>query len=556
MPESSATPQRPLPVGYYLDNFETVLGTVRERYEDLLAPAEREFLVAFEALSIDARRLYVRLLSRKGPIFRRDRLQYQEIAENLACDELEAAALADRAADVELRSILPLLLRAELGAMVAELNPDGVSSQMRKADLIGFLLESVDPEHLRRAVEDRVDLLRLRCLEPVLVFRLLFFGNLSQDWTEFVLRDIGLVRYENYELRRDLRRFPTRQAVDDYLLLKQSRGLVYEYLSAEELEPAVELADWVLERLDQWHGVARRSADRIFGEVGRALERQGEFHTALRFYESAVEVPARERRTRVLAKLGRIAEAIELCEVIGGDPRDESEIVFARRFSHRLRRMRGEPVRPARRRQRPESRRRLAKRDGTVVEQLALESLACEGKQGFFAENWLWKSLFGLAFWDTIFASVAGAFQHPFQFGPLDLSSPSFRTVRSQAVAERLESLRGDPCPGPDLMRTYEAKRGVANRLVSWQDELRPHLELSLARMAGHHLAWVFDRLSRDLRRYRRGFPDLFLARDGEPSFEFIEVKAPGDQLRPEQIAWIDYLNEGGIPASILHIDW
>ena len=41
--------------------------------------------------------------------------------------------------------------------------------------------------------------------DHVLLFRLLFFGNLTQDWTEFVLRDLGVVRFEPYELRRDLR---------------------------------------------------------------------------------------------------------------------------------------------------------------------------------------------------------------------------------------------------------------------------------------------------------------------------------------------------------------
>ena len=40
------------------------------------------------------------------------------------------------------------------------------------------------------------------------------------------------------------------------------------------------------------------------------------------------------------------------------------------------------------------------------------------------------------------------------------------------------------------------------------------------------------------------------------PGFELYEVKSSGDQLRPEQTAWIDYLNDGDVPTSILHVRW
>ena len=63
----------------------------------------------------------------------------------------------------------------------------------------------------------------------------------------------------------------------------------------------------------------------------------------------------------------------------------------------------------------------LVRRPGVAVEQQVVDHLAEQGRIGFFAENWLWKSLFGLAFWDILFAPLPGVFQHPFQLGPLDL---------------------------------------------------------------------------------------------------------------------------------------
>ena len=70
-----------LPVGYYLDNFQTILDFVDSHYEDILSADEKSFSQSFRSLSVDARRLYVRLISRKGPLFRSDTLIYNEIAD-------------------------------------------------------------------------------------------------------------------------------------------------------------------------------------------------------------------------------------------------------------------------------------------------------------------------------------------------------------------------------------------------------------------------------------------------------------------------------------------
>ncbi len=551
-------PQRPLPEGYYLTNFEIVLDTVAERDGDLLEAAELDFLGAFRDLDLGARRLYVRLLSRKGPIFRRDRLAYREVPSiDAAIAELAAAGLADRGEEAGAGELLGVLLRAELAELTADLLPEAPSPQARRDELLESLLATeVDAEELRRAVLEIVEPVRLRRRSAVEVFRLLFFGNLSQDWTEFVLRDIGVMRYEAYELRRDLRLFPSRQAVDETLRLRQARHAIGEHLEAGDGERAVALASALLEEAAGSHPRARRLADRAFNKVGQHLERAGEPRRALDFYRAAATPPARERTARILARFGAVAQALALCEEIGKEPRDESEAVFARKFAHRLRRMRGEPLRAPVRRLRPAASLTLDRVDGAAVERLALEALAAGCRQGFFSENWLWKSLFGLAFWDVVFAPVAGAFQHPFQLGPLDLHSSGFRACRAEAVERRLEELRADPDPASGLLRRYDEKQGIANRLVSWHQGAREDLELALTRLEGSHLAWVCDRLSRDPGRYRRGLPDLFVLRDGAPGFELYEVKSPGDQLRPEQTAWLDYLNDGGIPAKILKVVW
>ena len=58
-----------IPVDYYLHNFLEILSCVKNRYNDLLNKDELSFINTFYKLSEDCQKLYIRLISRKGPWF-------------------------------------------------------------------------------------------------------------------------------------------------------------------------------------------------------------------------------------------------------------------------------------------------------------------------------------------------------------------------------------------------------------------------------------------------------------------------------------------------------
>jgi len=64
---------------YYLDNFQRVLDWIGERYADLLIGEEHAFIATFPRLSQPARALFVRMVMRKGTLFRASKLNYAEI---------------------------------------------------------------------------------------------------------------------------------------------------------------------------------------------------------------------------------------------------------------------------------------------------------------------------------------------------------------------------------------------------------------------------------------------------------------------------------------------
>lgn len=66
---------------YYLHNFRQVVLWVEQRYQDLLDDQELAFIRAFSQLQAPAQALMVRMVMRKGELFRSDRLDYAEIGD-------------------------------------------------------------------------------------------------------------------------------------------------------------------------------------------------------------------------------------------------------------------------------------------------------------------------------------------------------------------------------------------------------------------------------------------------------------------------------------------
>jgi hypothetical protein len=544
-PPSAGAARPPLPEGYYLDNLESLLRFVAERSDDLLIDEERRFIHEFFALPVDARRLWTRLVMRRGPRFRVDRLRYREIDLPLAIEALLSGGFARRGEEADLGELLGKLRSDELRRLALTCGAAFRAGALRDELLEGTLgaVERAGAQARLRAGFPLIEPLRLAELETC---RVLFFGNFSQSLEQFVLRDIGFVRFEGYDLESSGRRFETRADLEDVRRMRELRAAVAEVCAGGELEKILGKGKEVLAVAPSLRPAAVRYLDDVLVAVARGLERAGELGSALEFYSLASRPPARERRVRCLLALSRRAEADALVAEMHRGPLDESERVFA------ARRMPIPVRRPRQRASRAFEEWTVAVKPGgeASIEARSLEALIDRGYRGAFAENWLWRSLFGLAFWEETWAPIPGAFAHPFQYGPLDLHD-GFRERREPAITRRLQKLEQDPAPGPALLCRWQDKRGTASSLVSFLPELFPALQLACSSIPGRTLAGVFERFSRDIARYGTGFPDLFLVdTDGNPLVA--EVKGPNDVLRPEQIGWLRHFNEVGLRAVVV----
>jgi hypothetical protein len=550
---ASLQPGTAPPAHYYADNLLRLLASVARQYSDLLSAEESCLIERISRLPADALRLYARLLTRKGPLFRLRCLSYAEVASrDRAVAALAAAGLIEHCPSGDPGAVLALFTLAELEALF----PSGTRRRQAKAEQIGALLANAEP---LRGLAELEPWLRLCDPDAITRFLLLFFGDRHRDFSAFVLEDLGVRRYESYALAPGQRLFRDRAELELYLA----------YAGLEERVDALQ-ASWnvgevpaLAAGLDEMHAnrLLERRRSRLLNRLGRLAERNQAHALALRCYTSSTLEPARERRARIELATGHPDRAAAIVGEICERPMSAGERAFAEQFAARCRRaIRPSPSlrrtsREHRRKSVPERRLRLPQPPTNGVEQAALTALLANGGSGRHLENRLSMGLLGLAIWDVVFAPVPGAFVNPYQEAPLDLFCADFRRARSEVIDARLRALAGPDTARRTITSTFRAKHGTANALVHWPAFDGSFLDRVLYTVPVPHLLSIFDHALDDLGQYRSGFPDLILLH-GPGHYLLVEVKGPGDQLRREQQLWFDGFLRAGIPAMVLRVRW
>ncbi len=543
-----------LPTGYYLANFRTLLDFVRLHYADILSPTERAYADIFATLDESAARLYVRLISRKGPHFLANGLHYGEIPD-LHGAAVRLAELGYLAIDptAEPAELLALLNRAELEALIRALGEPGRSlKQLKKPELLAHALTLAEPDNLRLAFRTRHPVYSPRHTELLLIYRLLFFGNMSQDLSEFVLLDLGLLAYERVPLRAEDRLFRNRALLDHSLTLLRLRELSWQASQLQDTALLAQICAALPETLGE--PSLERRAGAILVEAARCFERAGDLDLALTTYARTARPPSRERQARIHEKRGQLATAEALCQDIARQPQEEAELEFAAFFSAKLAKKSGLSAKAAAKLRHPGELLTLPRIPEQRVEEAVLADYARRGVAGFYGENQLWSTLFGLLFWDIVFMPVRGAFFNHYQRAPKDLHSADFRTARAEAIAQRLAEIRKGQDLQARLRRTMIAKEGIANPFVPWRQFEPDQLDAVVSAVPPTHLAAICDRLATNPGEFRSGLPDLIVFPDN--GYQLVEVKGLGDQLQPNQSRWLLYFQRQGIPYQVTKVKW
>jgi len=541
---------------YYLRNFEKLCTVVVSQYRDVLTDAEQDFLSSFEGMESAQQCLYLRLASRVGPWFCLSKLKYEEIgAIEPVAHALVAAGLATWADELTVEDLQGLFTRPELANLFRE-HLAGTPVSSRKAALAEQIAElALPPAELFTLVSEATGDSFIAPLggEVLALLELLFFGNRRQGLTDFLLSDLGVASYFPYRIDTEQRFFVSRAAVREYLACGEIADQHYQWQEIREPNALTLLAQQLLSVTFEYPSSARRW-QRLCNRIARDLERTGQLTPALALYKRSQLHPARERSARVLEALHEWPAAIAVCEEILADAWCEDERAAALRMLPRLQRKAGRTATPRPRDRFNEQQLTVTSASGSVERDTAAE-LAREWSQVCYVENKLMCSLFGLAFWEEIFAAIPGAFHNPYQSVPTDMYEQGFSQRREDMLAQRLKHLASADLPA-ELASAYHRYKGYQCRWTHWRA-----IDEELVTTASHiipaeHLLNIWQRMLFDPEENRRGFPDLIAFGEQPGQYQMIEVKGPGDTLQESQKRWLRFFATNNIPAFVAQVNW
>ena len=183
-----------LPVYYYHDHFTEMLRFVTETYGAVLTERHNEFIATFNALSKDAQCLLIRMINRRGRVFRHAAFRYHEIgdpvralAELTACGQVRPLGEDDYAAFIV---CLPkdALIKGGRSAGLTD-----IRTSWPKAKLVEYFLSRVPFNTAHEYCGGR-EFIALGETEPVEFLLYLYFGKTEDDLKNFALRDLGILR--------------------------------------------------------------------------------------------------------------------------------------------------------------------------------------------------------------------------------------------------------------------------------------------------------------------------------------------------------------------------
>ena len=561
-----------LPPKYYLTYFQYLIDFVKKKYQPILNETEQQFLSAFEALTEDEKCLFIRFCNRTGSFFRTEKLKYAEI-ENITeslnglIDKGFVAPLSENHL-TEAANVLDIFSKSELIELAKMLNLEtrGKAS-LKKDEVLDWLLAVGNWEDMIYLLnsEDYANihglphsLVRVLKETEVQMLKFLFFGSRHGDMTEFVTRDLGFQSYEKFDEDKMVAYFQTRQEVEDKLKVSLAREDFYlmQQADIEILDIYNWFMDWTATHRKELSEIAIPTYGTFSLRVALYLEKKKALDEALTIFRLTEESPSRERQVRILDKQKNREEAKALCELILAEPQNATEQFFAEDYVNRL-----EAI-LLKKKSKKAVTQQLHKSDSITiaatwkrqVEFGVINYYQERGMKAEFTENHLWRSLFGLLFWDIIFDTDSLAIHHPLQRSPSDLFKPTFFEKRKEKMEERLKMLEDEDATVIYMNRIFFEKFGLTNPLVEWYGGLFPLILTLLERLSPEQITLITLEMAKNLRQNLRGFPDLFIWGDGE--YSFIEVKSPTDSLSNQQLFWLRFFESINVRSKVLRVEW
>lgn len=535
-----------LPPKYYLSHFFEFLDFIETHYSPILDQAQLKFISDFRALSEDAQCTYIRMVNRKGNIFKRaDFEKYVEIEnQHSALAELQDQNFARSLSAESKIDLLSFLPKAQLKKWLTSIGlvVPTTLSRIEMMDLARKNLDQLEIDHL--AVSEEV--ISQGQIESIEYLLFLYFGKIQKSLTLYTLRDLG-VRESNTLKGSFKPRFNSMaEAQAEYFFARQ----IDKDLSYEPMEKISEL----VEHIQTYTNLPRSTQnlkDQLLLSIADFVIDSDEA-LALTALKASLHPDAREKLARHLYKMDLKDDCQKVLDDILANPRSDEELLFAEDFF---------------------SRKFNKKKIGYLTEILNSSRLIQisdfylkkpemgvakyyenQGYRAYFTENNIWNNLFGVLFWEELFQSDQAAIHNPFDRTPSDLVGPAFYENHTDSIEKTLSLFSDVKALTKKILFTTAAHYGRLNGIFQWRTDLAQSLVDFVKHTTSQNPAHVIRQMAKNYEFNRSGFPDLMLEKDAV--IHFVEVKAEGDSLRANQLSKIKLLKEAGFEVEVLRVQW
>lgn len=544
--------QRDLPAKYYLDHFREFVGFLKARCSHLLDRKHLDYLDIFNSLDEDAQCLMVRILNRKGHVIKLDTLRYEEITDiPKALRTLEHSNLIGSVSEPFIQPALLSLTKPELIELAAlEQNSLNTSlfpkKSQNKAHWLNWVSQYVSHEIITQ--HPLMSSLIVNYQGDIFDYLLfLYFGNLKGKLNQFSLRDMGIMGTRKNQVHENVRFSTLNHAQSAFFYANKNQDI--QYWSEDTLVHQAQLMDTFPLVEGQ---LAIKQFNHFSYRLGKALL-PIDHSLAMQVLEQSHDPQAIEKRIREWYKLGQMEKVKHGLDSIIDQPPSEHLFIFATDFLERKFNKKRTSILTDVLRNGPPP----IPMDEAFINDVELGVInhhTRNGKMAIRTENQPWRALFALTFWNELFEHPKTGLCSEFDYLPTVLKDDCFYETIPEDIHSRLESLNERVSFKRWITQQWTSHYGKANGIFYWHPKL---LEVVLLILEYSPLDGLIRHLMDMSKRYQElndGYPDILILENQQLRLE--EIKAPGDQLRRNQLIIIQKLKGLGWDVSIQTVEW
>ena len=535
-----------LPSKYYLQHFKEFLRFVAGPCLPLLDAVDQGFLDKFKQLDEAAQCLFVRALNRKSPLIRRQSLWYEEICDHQHhLDTLIEQGFYRHCEARDQQMLVASLSKPELCQL---LNAAGgqYSKAAAKASLLEQAKTQCDFNHIKGSGLDGHFI--IRAFQPQTdYFLFLFFGDLHSGLNKFSMRDLGVMRTKR-GVSNDVARFDEQE---------QAKSAFFYALKLHQFDKPN--AQDLLRLGSELHKLVRPSGcmaetyrEQYLFALGKgllAINRQ----LALSALALSGGADAQEKSLRERYKDGSKAQVKEELEQIIEEGNSQSLVAFAEDFLARKFQQKRTSAMTDLLREKPQP---------ILIDEMYMNAVEVgvqryyqkQGMQVFRTENRLWRALFALTFWQELFELDNKSMITEFDYKPQTITQNTFYQDHAEQIEQRLATLNSSKNAFKQLSQTILAHYGQQNGLFRWHRSLLQVFAVFFEHVCIEAVIEQLRCMAKDYNRFSDGYPDLMVV--DEEGLRFDEVKAPGDQLRKNQLLSIQQLRKNQFKVEVTQVSW